>query len=984
MHYKFNFGEAQNPVEGFVKITGDTLYTKQLGYGLTEKTDGATREYKVGALKDFLHMKNSGFRLDVKEEGTYNVRLFAGDVEMMNDFSVFLHVNGDRAGGMWISDKLVNERVISIELNAGTNELTFEARGDYIPCISSIEIAPLKDEAPESVSADIEVGDLPYIILTWDEVDGATGYVVYAYHYDSDVTRTYRVVENTFVDKEVEICEEYIYTVHTTDEYGFDSSENVSVKAFAAQSRDLLPPVTGLKAEAKADSVSLKWNAHPDALFYYVYQKPSTGIYKKLAKLEVTEFVDNEVITAVDFRYAVVAVTKKGLTDKALILVKAAAPAFKRKMETLDRGAVALPAIGGNGMFVSWRVNAYEYAKDMKFNLYRNGEKLNTAPLGTNFEDKGGKVGDEYVVKAIVGGKEEAKGYKALLYSDQFMEIKLDKPAPYTVPSGETFKYSVNDMSVADLDGDGEYELILKWDCHGRDNAHSGYSGPVIIDAFKLDGTKLWRIDLGINIRCGAHYTQFMVYDFDGDGKAEMILKTADGSKDSKGNIIGDASKDYRNTAGYILEGDEFLTLIDGLTGEFLDTIPYTPPRGKVSDWGDGYGNRVDRFLACVAYLDGVNPSAVMCRGYYDRGKPTHLAAYNVINKKLKMVWHFKADYTQNIAYTSQGNHNIATGDVDGDGRDEIIYGACCIDHDGKGIYSTRLGHGDALHFGKFNPDSEGYDYMQIHEAAHCPQGLSVRNPATGEWLWGKYVGKDTGRGITAKIDPRYRGAQVWAHHVIGYYSYEGEQISGTRPGTANFCVWWDGDLLRELLDHRYDPDTHIGNAVIYKWNWEEDKLDIIFEDKAALAINGTKGNPCIQADIFGDWREEFVVRTANDTALRIYTTIIPTDYRFYTFMHDPLYRLCVAWQNSSYNQPPHISFYLADRDGYRDLQPKANVFTVVPIVHNQVVIEDETPDDKKKDGGINGVLAMIGGIGAGASVAIIVGVVVAFKRKKQ
>ncbi|MCD8118609.1 MAG: hypothetical protein LUE29_03855 [Lachnospiraceae bacterium] len=510
------------------------------------------------------------------------------------------------------------------------------------------------------------------------------------------------------------------------------------------------------------------------------------------------------------------------------------------------------------------------------------------------------------------------RGCTASVWEHNFLEIPLDKPEPYLAPDGQRYEYTANDASAADLDGDGAYEIILKWDCNGKDNAHRGYSGICLLDAYKLDGTRLWRISLGPNIRCGAHYTQFLAYDFDGDGCAELIFKTADGTVDGTGQVIGDAAADFRNSDGYILEGPEYLTLFDGRTGRALDTVPYVPDRGTVSEYGDSWGNRVDRFLACVAYLDGVHPSAVMCRGYYDHGRPTNLAAWDVREKKLHLRWTFRADAAQNIRYTNQGFHNLAVADVDGDGCDEIIYGACVIDDDGTGLYSTGLGHGDAMHVGRFTAESEGFDYYGIHEHAECPYGMEAHDAGTGLVRWGKYTGRDTGRGLVAKIDPRRPGCQMWAMPGDGLYNYkDGAEISANSPESVNFAVWWDGDLLRELFDHEWHGyGSGISIPRVYKWNWERESLDTLLSADECAANNGSKGNPCLQASLFGDWREELVLRTKDSTALRIYTTTSLTEHRFYTFMADETYRLGIAWQNTAYNQPPQTSFYIGDDMG--------------------------------------------------------------------
>jgi rhamnogalacturonan endolyase len=470
---------------------------------------------------------------------------------------------------------------------------------------------------------------------------------------------------------------------------------------------------------------------------------------------------------------------------------------------------------------------------------------------------------------------------------------------PLQTPEGCT----PNDASVGDLDGDGEYEIVIKQEIRGIDNSRSGFSGQSKLEAYKLDGRLLWRIDLGRNIREGAHYTQFIVYDLDGDGRAEVACKTADGTVDGTGRTIGDPQADYRDRRGYVLDGPEYLTLFDGRTGAELVTTDYVPPRGKVSDWGDDYGNRVDRFLACVAYLDGQRPSLVMCRGYYTRAV---LAAWNWRDGQLTPVWTFDSDdgTPGNVDYRGQGYHSLSVGDVDGDGRDEIVYGACCIDDDGSGLYSTGLGHGDALHLSDLDPDRPGLEVFGIHERPAHPNGANLRDAATGRVLWGA-ESPDVGRGVALDIDPRYPGSECWAagRGLDALYSCRGEVIPGPKPRACNMGVWWDGDLLRELLD----------GTRIDKWDYQQGTTRrLVSADQFECASNnGSKANPCLCADILGDWREEVIWRTRDNRELRIFSTTIPTAYRLPTLMHDPIYRLSVVWQNVGYNQPAHPGFCL-------------------------------------------------------------------------
>lgn len=576
------------------------------------------------------------------------------------------------------------------------------------------------------------------------------------------------------------------------------------------------------------------------------------------------------------------------------------------QMEYLDRGLVAVKV--DNGVFISWRLLGNE-SEDMSFNVYRDGKKVNSSPIksSTNFLDEKGTAESSYSIQGVKSGKVQTKSEEVDPWGENYLSMPLKKPNDGVNPDGSSYTYHANDASVGDLDGDGQYEIILKWDpSNSQDNSKNGITGEVFIDAYKLDGSHLWRIGLGKNIRAGAHYTQFMVYDLDGDGKSEVAMKTADGSVDSTGKVIGDANADYRNVEGRVLEGPEYLTIFNGETGQELVTTDFEPARGAVTDWGDGYGNRVDRFLAGIAYLDGERPSLIMTRGYYEK---TMLVAYNFRDGKLTKEWTFDSDTPGNEAYSSQGNHNLSVADVDDDGKDEIIYGAMAIDDDGTGLYTTGLGHGDAMHLGDLDPTRQGLEVFQVHEDKSAEYGMEYRDAKTGETLWGIFTGRDTGRGMSADIDPRYEGEEVWARG--GVYSSKGELITEAMPSSTNFGIWWDGDLSRELLDHKWDESLGYGTGTIDKWNYESEKTENLLIAEGSASSNWTKGNPSLQADILGDWREEAIWRSVDSNELRIYTTTDLTDQRIYTLMHDRVYRLGVAWQNVAYNQPPHTSFYL-------------------------------------------------------------------------
>ncbi|MDW5323191.1 cellulose binding domain-containing protein [Plantactinospora sp. KLBMP9567] len=570
-------------------------------------------------------------------------------------------------------------------------------------------------------------------------------------------------------------------------------------------------------------------------------------------------------------------------------------PGGAKQVENLDRGLVSVRS--GSANLVSWRLLGTE-TSGVSFNLYRGSTRVNSTPItgATNYLDSGAAAGSAYTVRAVVNGTEQAESAPALQFGSGYLDVRLQVPPGGTTPSGEAYTYAANDASVGDLDGDGRYEIVLKWDpSNAKDNSQSGYTGNVYVDAYTLTGTRLWRIDLGRNIRAGAHYTQFQVYDYDGDGRAEVAMKTADGTRSGTGQVIGSSSADHRNSSGYVLAGPEFLTMFDGQTGAVRSTVNYEPARGSVSSWGDDYGNRVDRFLAGTAYLDGQRPSLIMARGYYTRSV---VVAWDFRNGSLTRRWTFDSN-SAGSQYAGQGNHSLTVGDVDADGRDEILYGAMAINDNGSPLWNTGHGHGDAGHLGDLDPSRSGLEYFKVSENSSSPSSWFA-NARTGQIYWSTSPAGDNGRGVAGDVHAGSAGAESWSSAADGLRSPSGSNV-GRKPSSANFLIWWDGDPVRELLDQ----------TRIDKYGTGSDTR--LLTGSGVASNNGTKATPALSADILGDWREEVIWRTSDNGALRIYSTPTQTSTRIHTLMHDPMYRVAIAWQNTAYNQPPHPSFFIGN-----------------------------------------------------------------------
>lgn len=640
----------------------------------------------------------------------------------------------------------------------------------------------------------------------------------------------------------------------------------------------------------------------------------------------------------------------------------------------LNRHVMAVPQTStGSSYLVSWRMldTDDDYTT---FDVYKNGALVaSNINCSTNYLDKSGSKTAKYQIVTKQKGVAVDTTAAVTPWQGVYNTLTLDRPADVTFHD-KTNSYTPNDCSVADADGDGVLELLVKWEpSYPADNSQGGFTGPTFFDCYKIieaDGKmtaqKLWRIDMGHNIRSGPHYVPFLFYDFNGDGKAEFVVKTGPGTMDGAGRYVSDAAdetviqrvdntKEYLNGGGQVMYGPEFLTVFSGETGKAIHTVYYNPnrgcfvggaPEGRYDIWGDDYGNRSERYLATVAHLDAANPthaSAVMCRGYYTR---SYLWAVDFDGKKLSTRWrhaslsnktvmttspsadggstsvtkdvrtYTKATYagTNHCTAYSQGNHNISCADVDGDGMDEIIYGSAAIDHDGTLLWSTGLNHGDAIHVGDLIPDRPGLEVFQIHEDP--PFGMHICDAATGELIIHMTGDGDTARGIAGDFTPE-RGYEFSYFGDGSTYNATTGAIVG--PACAqNFRIYWDGDIYDELL-------TAIGgsHSQPYLEKYNNGRIGVdgknLYEHGYSVTCNGTKTTPCISADIFGDWREEIIYFNNDDKkTLNIFATGHETGARVPCLLFDHVYRMGIAWQNVGYNQPPHLGYYLPDATAAR------------------------------------------------------------------
>ncbi len=630
----------------------------------------------------------------------------------------------------------------------------------------------------------------------------------------------------------------------------------------------------------------------------------------------------------------------------------------QRTTDILDRGLVAVPS--GSGSFVSWRIFAEEYY-DTEYNLYRDSVKVNTTPLKVScYTDAQGKSGSTYQVAPVVRGVEQEKCAAVTRLGQQYIQFAVGKF--YSRRGTDiTASYDINDIALADVDGDGVSEFLLKRNYTPDGSSVANDSAYNVIDCYKINGERLWYIDLGPNMVSGPDEQYDAVgYDWDGDGKAEVLMRGADNMiihhKDGTTTNIGSMNVNTRNTVNqtanmtYTNTGNEYLLYLEGATGKPYPIgnngalwMSYPLARGSASDWGDGYGHRSTKHYFGAPFLDGRHPFIFLGRGCYTKH---HMKAFSVNPEthQLTLYWEWSNNDGWSSPWYGNGYHNFGIADVDWDGRDEICFGSMVIDDNGKGLSTTGLGHGDAQHCSDFDPYRHGQEIFACNEDEPA---MNYRNATTSKIYYRLQSTGDDGRALCGNFSNDYPGA-------IGHSSQSGtiscvadKVISGGPTGfTNNFRIYWDGDLLEEGLD---GANSREGAARVFKADGS-----IVFTADGTANCNWTKNTPSATGDVLGDWREEIIVRTSDNKYVRVYTTNISTRYRNYTLWHDHQYRQGMVWESMGYNQPPHASYFLGELEDITIAPPPltmtgrteiANGSSITAAHNNQHVIVCETND---------------------------------------
>ena len=1000
--YSYDINWKNSPtLEGWTGVNNDTIYNADRGYGFKEAMTNGRYRNNSGAddasdmAEDFT-LSAGEFMVDVPN-GTYEVTVYAGDLlantsTIKSSFTMEGKDVGSISAKRSLGSLTVNVEVTDGQLNIGIGGTNPYFNGCEI---TSVLLAP----SGVSISEKSYEGDRMTFLLGFNPVEHAVSYNIYGKTSTEQEFRQLKSFTTEEYERDELACRAMTANVGESYEYYMtavmkDGTETVPSNLVKL---DVLNPdvnvpekPANLKAEKAADfEKKITWDADDRAEQYVIYRSETAdGNFKNIGTGKEASFTDQDHNLLADHTYYYRVQAKNGggtseMSD-ALEIKPLTGEAVAAKAETLtDRALVAINLAGADGgekvvtatdkdgkeydhgVYLSWR-SFEKDPKDNTYDVYRGDKKIAEKITATNLLDEGGDTSDIY---KVVGGNDKElglKSHKTKVWEKKYLELQLYKPDDQTMPDGTICHFTANDMSVGDLDGDGQLELIVKWyPSNAQDNSKGGYTGTTILDGYNIDFSSgkvklLWRINLGVNIRSGAHYTQSQVWDYDGDGKAEIAMKTADGSttyvsKDGTDKTLEETAyigacdadvlptdvvsknHDYRSSNGYVLTGPEYFSIFNGEDGSLIGTTDYNPPRKNVSDWGDGYGNRVDRFLAGTAYLDGKAPYAVFVRGYYTR---MVVNAYYLadtdgdgIGDSIRTKWVFDTD---EYGKEPHGNHNLSVADVDRDGKDEISFGSMTLDNDGSVLYDTGLGHGDAIHLGDFVAWNDGLEVMSVKEENNAKYHVLIHDAATGKILMGYYVGRDTGRGAADDIDPTSPGSEFWAIVADNYNPEDGEPSWDSGKGAvyattstldnlvrlnqgnpaANGLMYWDGDLLREIQDHVFnEKDGYVPVSTdIYKWDYQNGKQVPLLQTTEAYTSNGTKGNPGISGDLLGDWREEMILRCADDDSkIRIYSTTIQTDYVVPCLLEDQVYREGLAWQNTAYNQPPHLSYALSE-----------------------------------------------------------------------
>lgn len=1004
--YKYDFNYNNSPtMVGWTGVNQNQEYTKEAGYGwLKAPNNGRNRSGNgnadSSAMADDFNLGAGEFAVDLPN-GDYEIKVYAGDLlPGTSTIKASYMAEGKAAGGISTKQSLAS-MAASVRVTDGQLNLTV---GGSNPYINGLEITPVL-LAPSGLNySEMSFeGNSVSFLIGFTGVGDAAEYRIYRKGQADEgfavvksfTAEEYQTDELSCRSMKASMGETYQYYMTAVTADGTESAPGnvIEIDMLDPGVEKPAPPANVKCDSAKNGEMILSWDSIDTAFKYMVYRSDKAEGDKgfkefiKVAETQVPGFTDtgDDLTANIPYYYKIKAVNAGGAGDFSDVCKTDVTTELTASPgETLtDRGVIAVNLAGADGgetvvtaadasgkeytsgVYLSWR----SFEKDPKettFDIYRNETKIAENLAVTNLVDEGGKASDIYRVE---GSSDVELGIKVLdtaVWQDKYLELKLYSPADQTMPDGTACTYAANDMSVGDLDGDGQLELVVKWyPSNAQDNSAKGYTGTTFLDGYDVnfatgEVSLLWRIDMGVNIRSGAHYTQFQVWDFDGDGKAEIAVKTADGTTSYQSTDGTDAGlvevaytgacnaaslpvdqiskeHDYRNAAGYILEGPEYFSMFNCDDASLIDTVDYEPGRGNVNAWGDGYGNRVDRFLSAVAYLNGTTPSAVFCRGYYTR---TCLTAYYLADTdgdgagdKIQTYWKFDTNEAGS-QYEAQGNHGLSVNDIDNDGKDEIIYGSLVIDHNGTVKYSTNQGHGDAMHVSDWVNWNEGLEVMAVHEHDDASYHVEIHDAETGKILMGYHVGRDTGRGVAADIDPTASGAEFWsiaspdssAEAEPSWDSRDGGvystlstlekliTLSGKSPA-SNASIFWDGDLLSEIQDHRFDSETYKPLAVnLAKWDYENNQEVTLFDSTEILSNNGTKGNTGLTADILGDWREEIISRSSSDqNRIRIYASTIQTDYVVPCLLENRAYRQGVAWQNVAYNQPANLSYLLSE-----------------------------------------------------------------------